>query len=191
MTPADLELLFQEQLGAVAKALSELGADFMLIGGLAVGVWVEVRPTRDVDVSVHVVTEPRQVRDRLLDAGLKVVAGDVSRAMEHGEAVRFEGRVRDGDPVIVDMLFAKTPFELEALDRSKTLRVLGVDLPVATPEDLFIFKVLAGRPRDLGDAASLAEVHGSDFDWIRIRTWCVRFHVEERLAGLDPSRRVP
>jgi len=186
----DLESIFKEQLGAVSEALSALGADFMLIGGLAVGVWGEARSTRDVDMSVRVLAAPDQVRDRLRASGLEVVAGDIPGAMARGEAVRFERRGRNDDPVLVDMLFATTPFEIEALERRTSLRVLGIDLPVATPEDLVIFKVIAGRPRDLEDASALADLHGSAFDWKRIREWCRQFHVESRLVGIDPASRV-
>ena len=94
MTPADLELLFQEQLGAVAKALSELGADFMLIGGLAVGVWAEVRPTRDVDVSVHVLAEPRQVRDRLLESSCVLTHPDTPATTAMKALIAASGNCR-------------------------------------------------------------------------------------------------
>jgi hypothetical protein len=55
---ADLERVFREQLRAVAHALSSLGAEYMLIGGLAVGVWTEVRATKDADLSVRVLADP-------------------------------------------------------------------------------------------------------------------------------------
>jgi hypothetical protein len=71
---ADLERIFGEQLSAVARALSALGAEYMLIGGLAVGVWLEPRATKDADFSVHVMASAEDLRDGLSAVGLEVAA---------------------------------------------------------------------------------------------------------------------
>lgn len=180
---ADLERVFAEQLRAVAKSLSDLGAEYMLIGGLAVGIWSEPRATKDADLSVHVLAAPDRVRDALAVAGLEVARGDLSRALERGEAVRLKRTGRFTEPVVIDLLFAITAFEIDALRRRRDVSVFGVELPVATPEDLFVFKLIAGRPQDLADAAVLLDLHGRDFDLERARRWCREFGVEERLAA--------
>jgi hypothetical protein len=180
---ADLERVFADQLRAVAKSLSELGAEYMLIGGLAVGIWSEPRATKDADLSVHVLAAPDRVRDALALAGLEVTRGDLGRALEHGEAVRLRRTGHSDEPIVVDLLFAVTAFEIEALRRRRDVAVFGVQLPVATPEDLFVFKLIAGRPHDLADAAVLLDLHGKDFDVERVRRWCTDFGVEQRLAA--------
>jgi len=179
---ADLERIFAEQLAAVGRALSALGADYMLIGELAVGVWSAPRATKGCDLSVRVLTSADALREALADAGLEVARGDLARAHAAGEAVRLRRRGQADEPVVVDLLFATTPFEIEALGRRRSLRVLGVELPVATPEDLVVFKLIAGRPQDLADAHMLLDLHRSDFDLDRVRRWCRDFDVE---TGLD------
>lgn len=180
---ADLERVFAEQLRAVARSLSDLGAEYMLIGGLAVGIWSEPRATKGADLSVHVLAATERVRDAITRAGLEVVAGDLTRALERGEAVRLKRAGRSAEPIVLDLLFAITAFEIDALRRRRNVTVFGVELPVATPEDLFVFKLIAGRPHDLADAAVLLELHGKDFDVERVQRWCREFGVEERLAG--------
>ncbi|MBI5504013.1 MAG: hypothetical protein HY899_04385 [Deltaproteobacteria bacterium] len=67
--------------------------------------------------------------------------------------------------------------------------MLGVELPVVTPEDLFVFKLIAGRPQDMADAAQLHELYGETFDLPRVRRRCRDFDVEEHLApyvGREP-----
>lgn len=140
----DLERIFAEQLRAVATSLSDLGAELMLIGGLAVGIWSEPRATKDADLSVHVLAAPDRVRDALARAGREVTRGDVERALEHGEAVRLRRAGHTAEPIVVDLLFAITAFEIDALRRRRSVAVFGVELPVATPEDLFVFKIIAG-----------------------------------------------
>ena len=80
-----------------------------------------------------------------------------------------------------------TPFEIEALGRRQPLHVLGVEVPVATPEDLFVFKLIAGRPQDMADAHRIFALHGATFDLERVRRWCRDFGVEDRLGGLAPT----
>jgi hypothetical protein len=187
---ADLERIFAEQLGSVARALSALGAEYMLIGGLAVGVWAEPRATKDADFCVHVLAPADDVSHALVAAGLEVARGDLARALVQGESVRLRRTGHQDEPVVVDLLLAITPFEIDALSRRQPLQVLGVELPVVTPEDLFVFKLIAGRPQDLADAALLHELHGETFDLSRVRHWCRAFGVEDRLASYAaPSGR--
>lgn len=87
------------------------------------------------------------------------------------------------EPIVIDLLFAVTPFEIEALGRRQPLRVLGVEVPVATPEDLFVFKLIAGRPQDMADAHRIFALHGATLDLERVRRWCRDFGVEERLSA--------
>lgn len=51
---AELEQAFAEHIRAVSQALARVGAEYMLISGLAVGVWVEPRATKHADFSVRV-----------------------------------------------------------------------------------------------------------------------------------------
>jgi hypothetical protein len=184
---AELQRVFAEQISDLGKALSSIGAEYMLIGGLAVGVWSEPRATKDCDVSLRVHASPRELREALLKAGLEVLRGDLDRAHATGEAIRL-GRVGHADePIVVDLLFAVTPFEIEALGRRQALRVLGVEVPVAAPEDLFVFKVIAGRPQDMADAHRIFALHGATFDLERVRRWCRDFRVEERLDAFAPN----
>lgn len=183
---ADLQRVFAEQLAAVGRALTSIGAEYMLIGGLAVGVWSEPRATKDCDLSVRVLASPTEVDAALAAAGLEVLRGHLPRALAKGEAVRLRRRDRSDEPIVVDLLFATTPFEVAALARRQSLRVLGVDLPVATPEDLFVFKVIAGRPQDLADAHRLFALHSASFDLARVRRWCRDFGVEDRLQAFVP-----
>lgn len=181
---AELQRVFAEQIAALGRALTAIGAEYMLIGGLAVGVWTEPRATKDCDVSLRVRATPSALRDALATAGLEVLRGDLARAHVQGEAVRLRRIGVTDEPIVVDLLFAVTPFEIEALGRRQPLRMLGVEVPVATPEDLFVFKLIAGRPQDMADAHGLFALHGATFDLERVRRSCRDFGVEERLDGL-------
>lgn len=58
-------------------------------------------------------------------------------------------------------------------------------LPVAQPDDLVIYKLVASRPRDLDDAERLLLLHGARLDLGRIVET-----VKELAAALDDPERV-
>jgi hypothetical protein len=60
--------------------------------------------------------------------------------------------------VELDVSLGFTRFELEALESRQEVRFGRVLAPMARPEDLVIFKALAGRPKDIDDATTLLMV---------------------------------
>lgn len=59
--------------------------------------------------------------------------------------------------------------EEEFLDRAVATDIGGTTVPLIDRGDLIIAKVLAGRPKDLDDAAALWRLHGAGLDAERIR----------------------
>jgi hypothetical protein len=55
----------------------------------------------------------------------------------------------------LDLSLAWLPFELEALERAERLDLGGVHAPVATIDDLLVYKAIAWRPRDRDDIERL------------------------------------
>lgn len=49
------------------------------------------------------------------------------------------------------MVLAGPGLEEAFLERARTVTVAGVAIPVISPEDLIVTKVLAGRPKDIED----------------------------------------
>jgi hypothetical protein len=56
-------------------------------------------------------------------------------------------------------------------------------VPVASPEDILVMKLLAGRPHDLEDARSMLRALGRSLDTRAVRTTLVQ--VEEALGQSD------
>src|SRR5690606_24725299 len=57
--------------------------------------------------------------------------------------------------VEVDLSFAWSSFEHEALTKRSVGRLGRVELPIAGAEDLVVFKMVAGRAKDVSDAEAL------------------------------------
>jgi hypothetical protein len=69
----------------------------------------------------------------------------------------------------LDVILASLPFENAALSRSSRKRLFGRLVRFPTPEDLILFKVLAGRDKDILDAVGVVRRHGPRLDLRYIR----------------------
>jgi predicted nucleotidyltransferase len=68
----------------------------------------------------------------------------------------------------VDVVIAVSELHGELLDRRRLVDVGGVRVPLISPEDLVVTKILAGRPKDIEDVRGvLLEQEGLDVARIR------------------------
>ena len=154
-------------LADLARGFERLGMRWYLFGAQAAIVYGVARLTADVDVTVQTPATP--------------TATWLASLEEHGFESRFtdinfveQTRVlpvvhsRTGLPV--DIVFAGPGLEEEFLSRAVVRSIDGVPVPVIELADLVVLKVLAARPKDLEDLATLLRVHGDGLDVERIRT---------------------
>ncbi len=55
------------------------------------------------------------------------------------------------------------------LERCRRVEMVGLDVPVISPEDLIVSKVLAGRPKDLEDLRGILRERRESLDLEQIR----------------------
>ena len=87
----------------------------------------------------------------------------------------------------VDVLVAKTPFEDDVLRRAETITVEELRLPVASPEGIVVYKLLADRPRDREDIRAILRTQlrtARPFDWSYVERWSEFWQIRERLDRL-------
>ncbi|MDE0422712.1 MAG: DUF6036 family nucleotidyltransferase [Gammaproteobacteria bacterium] len=75
----------------------------------------------------------------------------------------------------VDFIFSNTEFERQAIDRTVGVPLAGETVPFATPEDLVLLKLFAGRARDIDDIQSVIDRQGERLDWAYIERWAREF----------------
>jgi len=89
----------------------------------------------------------------------------------------------------VDLSLGWMTFEKDAMARATPLTLGGATLPVATAEDLVVFKAIAWRDLDKSDIRELVVRHGDQMSFERIRLTLSQFfeilEVPERMAQLD------
>lgn len=171
----------------VATAFDRHGFSYALIGALARNAWARPRATTDVDFAIAVA--PQQMDQ------LRVLFGEVDllvrkeRPAEDGGPVPELFLLRDKtDPgVRVDLLVAHTPFEASVLSRRMRAHIAGGELWLASPEDMLVYKLIAGRSRDLADVEEIGRARaiiGAEVDWAYVEKWCDDFGVLDRLRSL-------
>ena len=143
--------------------------DATVIGGVAAGLQGQPRLTEDVDAVVLDVDA-----DALVASGKQY--GFQPRV---ADAIEFSRRTRvllmqHRSGVDLDLSLGALPFEREVIERAETIDAGGLQISIATPEDLIIMKALARRPQDIADIAGIIEVQ-SDLDVERIRRWVREF----------------
>lgn len=150
--------------------LADLGTDPVLIGALAAGQYrLDPRATTDVDFLVRSLTG--------VPEHFEAQGYDVRVMTEPGETEPYVVFIR-GEGVAVDALRAETEYQRVAMDRA-------VD-GVLTVEDVIVHKLLAWRPRDQDDVASiLAAGHPLDIGYIE--RWAEEWDVLDRWRAATAS----
>jgi len=158
--------MFEALLQKIAQGLDSRGIPYMLIGGQAVLIYGEPRFTRVVDVILGVAPDKLPVilewiRESSWQVLVQAPADFVQQTFVLPCADSFSG-------IRMDLIFSISPFERHAIGRSRGVDIGGTPVRFAAPEDLIIFKVIAGRPRDLEDARSiLLKQPGVDVPYVR------------------------
>jgi predicted nucleotidyltransferase len=175
---------FLDALAAVNQALDDIDAPSMVIGGVAVIALGVARLTVDIDATIQgrssdpervlKVFAQHDIHPRIVGASEFARSRQVVLARHHASGVS------------IDASLAWLPFEEEAIQFSQIADYSGIPIRVPRPEDLVIYKLVAGRPQDIDDVEKLLALYKHKLDLDQIRTWIQQF--SEVLEG--PDRRV-
>ncbi|MBN2494892.1 MAG: hypothetical protein JXR96_09910 [Deltaproteobacteria bacterium] len=174
---------FEQALADLVSGMREIGAPFMLIGGLAVISRGVPRTTHDIDATCWAEgLDPERVLDVLGRHGIEPRIGDAAEFARQRQVFLLRHR-RSGTPL--ELSLAWLPFEREALEHATDVPIGDVVAPVARAEDLVVFKAVAWRDRDRDDIARLLVLHAETIDLDRVRRL-----VSEFAAVLEQPERL-
>lgn len=158
--------LIAGNLGVVQRTLDAHQMTWAICAGAAAHLYGNRRPLQDVDILVASGKLPEVVQ--LLQQQHKVVQFDGQRILWRGIKVFDDLTVRRGSLVYP---FA---FDQEMAERVRRLSLLGALVPVLSPEDVVVHKLLLNRgteegKHDLPDAAGIVRRQQLDTDYLRRR----------------------
>jgi len=180
-------LIAAEALRALESAA---GAErrFAVIGAVARNAWAPPRATVDLDLCVAAVPGfLESAKAALLALGFSPARIQQADPADAAPDMLIFRSAAEAGLRQVDFLVAKTVFEGEVLRRAVLVEVAGRLVPVATPEDVVIYKLIANRPRDRDDAEAVARTEaraGRNLDWNYVARWVEEWGVRERFEAL-------
>lgn len=150
--------------------LNERDIPYMLIGGVAISIWGEMRVTHDVDFKVSVDMPLADFRKLVLEhfpaRSMNIPPHKLSPYVIH---------IWASPDVAADILVSMFDYEKEAINRAVNADVMGIPARVCTAEDFIVHKAIANREKDWMDVASILERQRGKLDVKYIRKWLTEF----------------
>jgi hypothetical protein len=145
--------MFEEILSKIGASLQKHTLPYMIIGGQAVLLYGEPRLTRDIDITLGVnVDRLKDLIKVIQEMSLKPIPENVELFVQQTMVLPA---IDDTTGIRVDFIFSFTPYETQAIQRAKKVEFLGQEVCFASPEDVVIHKIFAGRPRDIDDVKAI------------------------------------
>ena len=158
----------------ITSFLNKERYNYLLIGGMAIGVLGDPRMTQDIDFCLFV-SKP-QIKDLLRkakDEGFSFQEKEVLlRIKETGTFKINRGSYH------IDFLIASTDFEKTALKRRQKLKVYGIGAYFPTAEDMILFKIVPARHIDMADIEGIVGRKGVNLDRKYLLDWARRLSDE-------------
>jgi hypothetical protein len=153
----DTEPPRMEDVSAFCHRLNELGARYVVVGGLAIQQAGYMRATMDVDLIIDV--HPDNER-KVLQAACELPQ-HVATELKVGEVAEYTV-VRIGDVFTLDLMKSACGLGYDDVAPDAVTRdILGVLIPFASPKKLWLMKQTY-REKDIGDRLFLKHLLGDD-----------------------------
>lgn len=172
-----------ELLDKVTFALENKNISYLVIGGQAVLVHGRARLTNDIDIIIKAtlndVVTVKEICENLgltyLDKNIESFVKKTMVMPVYDENSKFR----------VDIIFAFSDFELNAIERAIKVNIKNRDIKFASLEDLIVFKIFAGRAEDISDVEKLILINKT-YDRGYILKWLGKF---DEQPGLNLTQK--
>src|ERR1043166_3456532 len=143
----------EADLVALCRELNQLGARYVVVGGLAIIAAGHVRTTADVDL---IVAADRENEAKIFSA-LSTLPDNAVRELQPGELQQYNV-IRVGDEIMVDLMRSAGGIDYNEAEKHIVFRELGgVTIPFASPHLLWRMKAVTHREKDFGDLVFLRQ----------------------------------
>ncbi len=144
---------------------------FVVIGGLAAGLQGEPRYTEDADFMITLsTTKVFRFAEKAKAQGFDVEP-DLAETQWLGCGVLRLWLGPPGEQTAVDLMSCNSAFLREVSWRAQQGRCLGIQVPIASREDMLLFKLCAWRIKDVPDAIAIVRRHEEKLDVPYLHKW--------------------
>ena len=138
---------------SISQLLKEKDIEGIVVGGLAASLLGRPRFTNDIDLVIL------DLDNRLPEFLEKAKQFGIVPRIENAEDFAQRSRVllmrHKESGINIDISMGLIPFERDAVSRKKNESAFGIEIPLPSPEDLIIFKAIAGRSQDVEDIKNI------------------------------------
>lgn len=164
-------------LNCFCRVFNRLDIPYVLIGAYAVAAWGVVRATKDIDFLASIPLDKLDaVKDNFRKDGFQVdvTFGDIADPISGVMRLKYDSEV-------IDVLLGIKGVSNIVFERAINLSIMGMSVPVLSPEDTIIVKLLAGGVLDIDDAKKVFCVMKDRIDLRYLEDQC-------RKMGLDLTK---
>lgn len=166
--------MFEKLLERIAEKLKKLKISYMVIGGQAVLLYGEPRLTKDIDITLGVdVDSLSAVENMTVTANLKPLVENASEFVNKTYVYPCEDN-KSG--IRIDFIFSNSLYEKTAIKRARKIKIGRSFVKFASPEDIVIHKIIAGRPVDIKDVENIS-LKQPELDRTYILRWLKKFEI--------------
>jgi hypothetical protein len=160
--------MLQAALETIVCWLEEKKVPYMVFGGIANSLYGNPRQTFDIDIKLYL------EKDREIKDFIPAVREIATILPEEPERFVDETNVLPVSiaNVRVDLVFARLPFEIKAIERSIIKEFISFPLRVCRIEDFVLQKVISTRQKDWDDIATVISLHKETIDWDYLLAYC-------------------
>ena len=150
-------------LDEIVDFLNQQRINHCIIGGLAVSARARTRTTEDVDLIIDCQPEAAiKLLKPLEKANFLPFFDGVERVIRESCILPVK---HQSSGVTVDMSLAIGGLDQTILRRAEPFQIFGLEVSVATNEDLILMKLMAGRAVDQADVQAIAAAKSEVLDW--------------------------
>lgn len=137
----------------IARILEELDIDYVIVGGIAVSGWGNVRTTRDVDIIMALREEDiDELVEALIEKNFSVTKRDIKEALKEKSHFTVFDKLSDYH---IDAKGVYGEKEQRSIRTRKVVDLGGVNIYIASPEDTIANKLVFGSEQDMKDAEGI------------------------------------
>ncbi len=156
-----------ELLTTLAGVLGRRGHRWYVFGAQAVILWGAPRMSADVDVTVEMAPEDAHGFVTAMEQeGFELRIQNVEDFVAKTRVLPFRHRATE---MPLDVVLAGPGLEELFFQRAREVEMAQTTIPVISPEDLVVTKILAGRPKDLEDVRGILRERRASLDLGLIR----------------------
>lgn len=152
---------FEEALKSIDEFCSNHKIPYSIIGGLALISHKIQRTTNDIDIALLVNLENiESIGGQIIESFEPLLPNPIPFFQKYFVLPVFDKQTK----MRIDFAAGLTGFDKQVVKRSKRKEFGNLSLPFCTVEDLILYKLFAGRPKDTADLHEISRKHKNLLD---------------------------